>query len=304
MPRDGDTLNAKKWLGGRAALSRMQSDFAEKVARHHELERGIEGSRAHHQSIKDFYAQIEKPGQHVIISPETVQPKVLKKGFLTSEYETPEMVAERLTASVQKAYTPAVEAAKLAASESRRADEMTLTAQTLSREKKEAQERLQALQKHLAPVLELETLAKQEFVQLVMHTQERVKAIKAEREKAAEREKLDQERQRRVDDLVRVERLTAGASCTFAQHALEAIQKAGGDASKVHWPTVEKAAVMESITQHRQQPKDVLAAIVKYSPGMVETARQEQARAFVSTLAGKEIAAPRVGKQHDGPSLG
>lgn len=136
VPRDGDTLNAKKWLGGRAALSRMQSDFAEKVARHHELERGIEGSRAHHQSIKDFYAQIEKPGQHVIISPETVQPKVLKKGFLTSEYETPEMVAERLTASVQKAYTPAVEAAKLAASESRRADEMTLTAQTLSREKK------------------------------------------------------------------------------------------------------------------------------------------------------------------------
>ena len=130
VPRDGDTLNAKKWLGGRAALSRMQSDFAEKVARHHELERGIEGSRAHHQSIKDFYAQIEKPGQHVIISPETVQPKVLKKGFLTSEYETPEMVAERLTASVQKAYTPAVEAAKLAASESRRADEMTLTAQT------------------------------------------------------------------------------------------------------------------------------------------------------------------------------
>jgi hypothetical protein len=37
---------------------------------------------------------------------------------------------------------------------------------------------------------------------------------------------------------------------------------------------------------------------------MVETARQEQARAFVSTLSGKEIAAPRVGKQHDGPSLG
>lgn len=301
---DKGKLNAKQWTGGPAALSKMQTDFAKTVGARHGLERGIEGSKAHHQTIKDFYAQIEKPGQHVTISPETVQPKVLKKGFLTNEYETPEMVAERLTAAVQKAYTPAVEAAKLAASERRRADEMTQTAQTLSREKKEAQERLQALQKHLAPVLELATLAKQEFVQLVMHAQERVKAIKAEREKAAEREKLDQERQRRVDDLVRVERKTAGASCTFAQHALEAIQKAGGDASKVHWPTVEKAAVMESITQHRQQPKDVLAAIVKYSPGMVEPARQEQARAFISTLAGKEIAAPKVGKQHDGPSLG
>jgi len=301
---DKGKLNAKQWTGGPVALSKMQTDFAKTVGARHGLERGIEGSKAHHQTIKDFYAQIEKPGQHVTISPETAQPKVLKKGFLTNEYETPEMVAERLTAAVQKAYTPAVEAAKLAASERRRADEMTLTAQTLSREKKEAQERLQALQKHLAPVLELETLAKQEFVQLFMHTQERVKAIKAEREKAAEREKLDQERQRRVDDLVRVERKTAGASCTFAQHALEAIQKAGGDASKVHWPTVEKAAVMESITQHRQQPKDVLAAIVKYSPGMVEPAQQEQARAFISTLAGKEIAAPKVGKQHEGPSPG
>ena len=106
-----------------------------------------------------------------------------------------------------------------------------------------------------------------------------------------------------MDDLVRVERLTAGASCTFAQHALEAIQKAGGDASRCIGPR-SKAAVMESITQHRQQPKDVLAAIVKYSPGMVEPAQQEQARAFISTLAGKEIAAPKVGKQHDAPSLG
>ena len=124
VPRDGDTLNAKKWLGGRAALSRMQSDFAEKVARHHELERGIEGSRAPpvHQGLLRPDREAGPARHH---QPETVQPKVLKKGFLTSEYETPEMVAERLTASVQKAYTPAVEAAKLAASESRRADEMT-----------------------------------------------------------------------------------------------------------------------------------------------------------------------------------
>ncbi|HHF8530800.1 TPA: MobV family relaxase, partial [Escherichia coli] len=131
---DKGKLNAKQWTGGPAALSKMQTDFAKTVGARHGLERGIEGSKAHHQTIKDFYAQIEKPGQHVTISPETVQPKVLKKGFLTNEYETPEMVAERLTAAVQKAYTPAVEAAKLAASERRRADEMTQTAQTLSRE--------------------------------------------------------------------------------------------------------------------------------------------------------------------------
>ena len=303
MPRDGDTLNAKKWLGGRAALSRMQSDFAEKVARHHELERGIEGSRAHHQSIKDFYAQIEKPGQHVIISPETVQPKVLKKGFLTSEYETPEMVAERLTASVQKAYTPAVEAAKLAASESRRADEMTLTAQTLSREKKEAQERLQALQKHLAPVLSWRRWPSRSSSSssCTLRSGSRPSKRSGRRPPSGK----SSTRNDSAGWMTWCAGAPDGGSVLHVRTTrLEAIQKAGGDASKVHWPTVEKAAVMESITQHRQQPKDVLAAIVKYSPGMVEPAQQEQARAFISTLAGKEIAAPKVGKQHDAPSLG
>jgi len=188
-------LNAKKWTGGRAAMSKMQTDFAAAVARHG-LQRGIEGSRAKHVTIKNFYAQIEKPGKHVTITPEAVKPKLLKKGFLINEYETPEKVAERLTLAVRKAYTPAVEAAKLADLERRRADEMSQTAQILSREKKEAQERLQALQKQLAPILELETLDKHEFVQLITHAEKRVKALKAALK--AERER-QAERQRRID---------------------------------------------------------------------------------------------------------
>lgn len=299
---DKGTLNAKQWTGGAAALSKMQTDFAQTVGARNGLQRGIEGSKAHHQTIKSFYAQIEKPGQHVTISPKTTEPKVLKKGFLSSEYETPEMVAQRVTDAVQKAYAPAVETAKLAALERRRADEMAQTAKSLEREKKEAVERLKALQTHLAPVMELATLSKREFAQLVMHAQERVKSIKAEREKAAEKEKLDQERQRRIDDLVRVERKTAGASLTFAQHALRALQKAEGDSSKVAWQEVEGAAIHESITQHRQEPKDVLAAIVKYSPGMIEQARQEKAQELISTWAEEKIVTSKMKKQHQGPS--
>ena len=136
-----------------------------------------------------------------------------------------------------------------------------------------------------------------------MHTQERVKAIKAEREKAAEREKLDQERQRRVDPGARGAP-DGGASCTFAQHALEAIQKAGGDASKVHWPTVERKQPSWSRSHSTGSSPRRARGHREYSPGMVEPAQQEQARAFISTLAGKEIAAPKVGKQHDAPSLG
>lgn len=57
VPRDGDKLNAKKFLGGRAILSQMQSDFAQNVGRKHHLERGIEGSKAQHQTIREYYAR-------------------------------------------------------------------------------------------------------------------------------------------------------------------------------------------------------------------------------------------------------
>lgn len=57
VPRDGEKLNAKKWLGGRAVLSAMQTDFWERVGRQHGLERGEEGSIARHQTIKEYYAR-------------------------------------------------------------------------------------------------------------------------------------------------------------------------------------------------------------------------------------------------------
>ena len=55
VPRDGDRLNAKKWTGGRKALSQMQTDFAQAVGKRFGLERGIEGSIAKHEEVKKFY---------------------------------------------------------------------------------------------------------------------------------------------------------------------------------------------------------------------------------------------------------
>ena len=46
----------KKWLGGRAKMSQMQSDFANQV-KSLGLERGIEGSKAKHTRIKEYYAK-------------------------------------------------------------------------------------------------------------------------------------------------------------------------------------------------------------------------------------------------------
>ena len=53
-------MNAKKWLGGRAKLSQTQTDFANEV-KNLGLERGLENSKARHKTIKQFYAEIEKP---------------------------------------------------------------------------------------------------------------------------------------------------------------------------------------------------------------------------------------------------
>lgn len=53
-------LNAKKWLGGRAKLSQTQTEFANEV-KYLGLERGLENSKARHKTIKQFYAEIEKP---------------------------------------------------------------------------------------------------------------------------------------------------------------------------------------------------------------------------------------------------
>jgi hypothetical protein len=53
--------------------------------------------------------------------------------------------------------------------------------------------------------------------------------------------------------------------------------------------------------EHNQDPKKVLAAILKHSPGMVDPVGQEKALKFIST-SGKEIAASRVSKERDGPS--
>jgi len=53
-------LNAKSFLGGKAVLSAMQTDFADKVGRAHGLERGLEGSKATHTTIQEYYGRVSR----------------------------------------------------------------------------------------------------------------------------------------------------------------------------------------------------------------------------------------------------
>lgn len=54
-------LNCRAFLGGAKALNQMQTDFAENVGKQHGLQRGVEGSKAKHTRIKDFYRNLEQP---------------------------------------------------------------------------------------------------------------------------------------------------------------------------------------------------------------------------------------------------
>lgn len=131
-------LSAKEFIGSKARMTADQTSYAAKV-RNLGLERGIEGSRANHQRVQSFYGAIAKPVPVVEISPEAIEPRTLTKGFLSRTVESPEMVAARLTASVAEAYAPAVEMARKADLEARRATE--------------ARQSLLALQNRVAPFL-------------------------------------------------------------------------------------------------------------------------------------------------------
>jgi len=58
VPRVGDKLNARSFFGGAKALNTMQTDFANQVGLKHGLQRGLEGSKARHKSIKQYYGHV------------------------------------------------------------------------------------------------------------------------------------------------------------------------------------------------------------------------------------------------------
>src|SRR5471032_2635618 len=53
-------LNCRSFLGGAKALSQMQTEFSQEVGQQHGLQRGIEGSKARHTSIQQYYSRVSK----------------------------------------------------------------------------------------------------------------------------------------------------------------------------------------------------------------------------------------------------
>ena len=143
-----DKLNCRAFLGGAKMLNEMQTDFAEKVGIKHGLERGIEGSKAKHQSIKKHYAAIQKSeAQTVIIKPESIEPRILKKGIFTTDVESSSTIAERLTHSVQEAYHEVAANASVSLQSRKRAEDLKITMENQREQLTRARKPFQGLTK-------------------------------------------------------------------------------------------------------------------------------------------------------------
>ncbi|EAU9893984.1 plasmid recombination enzyme [Salmonella enterica] len=128
LTKDG-RLSAKEFIGDRGKMRQDQTTYAEAV-KDLGLERGIEGSKAQHQRVKTFYGELNRESARPTITADELKPQKLKGETLTEKVlgvrETPQGVAERLSAKVRAAYAPAVERAS--------------TARTAARTAKQAQE--------------------------------------------------------------------------------------------------------------------------------------------------------------------
>jgi len=194
VPLDKDgKLNAKAFLGGRAKLTAMQTDFARAVGQHG-LERGIEGSKAKHQSIRDYYAKVQQAESAELpkITPDDLTPKksrgegLLGRVGLQSYVETPEGIADRLNAKVSEA-TKAYRAKAAEASQARK------EAQTARKALDDQQKALKPFLDALRPLNEAErkTLA----AAMRLDSAKMVRAREAlEHERKAEKQRQREER--------------------------------------------------------------------------------------------------------------
>lgn len=156
-------LSAKEFIGSRDKMRADQTTYAACVV-DLGLERGIEGSKATHQTIQQHYAAVERGVQPLVaITPKAVEPQVLRKGLFSSDVETPEAVAERLTKRINERYAGTIARASTALQERRRAKEMQDTANSLRKRLEALQEPFKGLSKaQMAEVLQVASKLQQE----------------------------------------------------------------------------------------------------------------------------------------------
>jgi hypothetical protein len=132
-------LNAKHWMGGKAKLSTMQTEFAQEVAKPFGLDRGIKGSKAHHTTVREFYAAINAPAP---VAPDVeigTPPLFGRDGWAKAE-------GERIAAVLRPAMDYADKAAKWGQLQDKRRRDALVTAKHQESQTKAVQKQMNKLE--------------------------------------------------------------------------------------------------------------------------------------------------------------
>jgi hypothetical protein len=156
-------LSARHFFGGAKALAELQTEFHRKVGIPAGLDRGMEGSRATHQRVSQFYGNITRGEPDNIEFPK--ERLVVKKGLLRGldRVEPDADFAVRVAESVQVQRAPVRDVALLAAQENRKRREAENTAAEYRRRAEPLMKPLQGLSAgQLEDVLKLANRYQQE----------------------------------------------------------------------------------------------------------------------------------------------
>ena len=159
VPVDEETgrLNAKKFIGGsRHTLSQMQTDFAVEV-KELGLERGIQGSKAKHTSIKEYYENVNTYSKTADLGLDIERPKAPEPEFFESKEKYAERVIDSTIDSIFNQIAPNFDKAHSLASQAKKLNkELEETKKTLAEVRKRAKPYLDIIDKYNHPNLENE----------------------------------------------------------------------------------------------------------------------------------------------------
>ena len=326
-------LNCRSFLGGAKALNQMQTEFAQEVGQQHGLQRGIEGSKARHVSVQQYYSRVNKafePLPEVKTIPPKVRPEPEKPGLFagsdakdayrldhdawTREKAVADKLIEQRKLEVKAQRDAAVATARRHEAQAKEATALRQQVGELKQSNGVYVKKTESLSKRvtqlaavvdmLTPV-ELERLAERKRAQEA----EKVRLAELARSKVAEvarLAKVEAEAAKRVQGVQQLLQ-RGGAEHTFGVRAAKALREVGGNASKVDWEAVERMTVIESIGRHGQSAENVTKALLSHSPLRADPASHDQLRRTIQHNAPQLEAKyqhDREVKQQRGPQLG
>lgn len=324
-------LNCRSFLGGAQALSQMQTEFAQEVGQQHGLQRGIEGSKARHTSIQQYYSRVNQAFEQLPevktpapkLRPEPEKPGLLAGSAAKEAYRVDHAAwqREQAAAQIQKQQhmaevkaqrDKAVETAKRHQAQAKEAAALKAEVDQLKRSNSHYVKKSKDLVGQLGKVMSIaEMLTPDEIQALQARRQQReaekarqVEKTRQEAAEAARKAAIAKEADKRVQGIQKLLQ-RGGAEHTFGVKAAAAMREAGGDASKVNWSSVEGAAIREAMGKHGQSAESVIKAITQHSPLRANPSSHQKVTEWVNQKAPELRQQYEQGREkgQDGPRL-